>query len=417
MAICGFDFGTSNSAIGVVKAGEARLVNFGEAAAIRSAIFVDFEERSLKFGQPAVEDYLLGLPGRLITSLKSVLGSSLMEAKTPINGEWLEYTEVLGLLLRHIKERAEKHVDEPLAQVVLGRPVRFSDDDDERDARAANTLASIARDIGFDEVAFQFEPVAAALSFEAQMDSEQLACVVDLGGGTADFSIIRLGPERRSRDRNEDVLANHGVHIGGTDLDYRLSLATVMLELGLKSKLRGSSGIIELPTYYYHELSRWHRIFDMYDPKVRQSLRELLAVAIKPARIRRLLDLLDARRGHYLLAQVEKCKEALSSTDTHAIELPLRDAEVICQVTRGTFERAIAGEVERLEETLRETITRAGINKTNIDCAFLTGGTGLVPTVREALTRVLAPIVLVPQDPFTAVAHGLTLDAKERFSS
>lgn len=412
---CGFDFGTSNSAIGLGDTNRPVLVKFGDDAVIRSAIFVDIEDRALLFGQTGVEDYLAGIPGRLIMSLKSVLGSPLMDEETLINGTWMRYTEVLGLLVRHIKEQAEAASQKQLDSVVLGRPIRFSDHDDERDAKAASTLADIAREVGFKHVEFQFEPVAAALSFESEVSTEQLCCVIDLGGGTADFSIIRIGPSRRSRDRSEDVLANHGVHIGGTDMDYRLSLVTTMPELGLGSKLRGSSSDIQMPTHYHHKLSRWHRIFDVYGNEHVQAAREMVAIAQNRTAIRRLLRVLDQRLGHQLLNQVEVCKRALSTAESATLDLNAIESDLLVRVSHTQFLQAIAGDVTKLSDTLREALRLAGVHAHDIDCAFLTGGTGLVPSVRAAMTAVLAPIELISHDPFTAVAKGLTLDAMQRF--
>lgn len=415
MKFCGFDFGTSNSAIGIVDGAGPRLVVFGEDPVVRSAIFVDVEEHVLRYGAPGVEDYLGGIPGRLIMSLKSVLGSRLMDETTLIDGTPMPYSKVLGLLVAHIKGRAEQSLGSPLSHVVLGRPVRFSDDDDERDARAEQTLRDIAYSIGFEHVEFQYEPVAAALAFEARVDREQLCCVVDLGGGTADFSVIRIGPDRKARDRSGDVLANHGVHIGGTDLDYRLSLATVMPALGLGSLLRGSSGDVEMPTYYYHELSRWHRIFEMYRPEVRQSITTSLGVSYDRPALKRLAQVLEQRLGHHLLAQVERCKQTLSASEVASIELTLGEEGDALEVSRDRFVGAISGDIARLRATLTETLRRAGVGPGDIDCAILTGGTGLVPSVRAALTEALAPVELLGEDPFTAVARGLTLDAMERF--
>lgn len=416
MSYCGFDFGTSNSAIGVVDGTGPRLVDFDGQPIVRSAIFVDVEDHQLRYGAPAVDDYLLGIPGRLIMSLKSVLGSSLMDEKTQIDGKWMPYTDVLGLLLGHVKDRAEASLGAGLSSVVLGRPVRFSDDDDERDARAEQTLLDIAASVGFRQVEFQYEPVAAALAFEAGTTREQLCCVVDLGGGTADFSIIRIGPDRSARDRSGDVLANHGVHIGGTDLDYRLSLASVMPILGAGSKLRGSSGDVQMPTHYYHELSRWHRIFDMYRPNIRQAIIESIAVSHDRPSLQRLLRVLKDHLGHHLLEQVERCKQALSDQTVVNLDLGAIEDGLHLEVTRDTFVDSIRADTQRLQDSLRETLRRAGVTPADIDCAIFTGGTGLVPSVRAALSATLSPATLLDEDPFSAVARGLTLDAMERFA-
>ncbi|MBT6277171.1 MAG: Hsp70 family protein [Chromatiales bacterium] len=391
------------------------LVEFAGQHVIRSAVFVDVEDKKLAFGEVAVDDYLNGIPGRLIMALKSVLGSDLMDENTYINGQWMPYRDVLGLLVKHIKDRADAALGEELDHVVVGRPVRFSDDDDMRDAKAESCLREVAHSVGFKHVEFQYEPVAAARTFELGVTRPQICCVVDLGGGTADFSVIEIGKGRRAHDPSAGVLANHGVHIGGTDLDYRLSLASVMPSLGLGSTLRGSSGTNEMPTHYFHELSRWHRIFDMYRPDIRQAVTELLGVTHEKGLVRRLLQVLERRLGHQFLERVERCKQVLSQEAQASIGLGELEDELTVMVRREQFIAAIDGEIGLLRDALHETFRLAGVTPANIDCACITGGTGLVPSVRAAITNALEPIELISQDPFTAVARGLTLDAMERF--
>jgi hypothetical chaperone protein len=142
------------------------------------------------------------------------------------------------IFLRNLKEKAEAFAGQEIASVVLGRPVRFVDDDDQADARAQSVLERVARQAGFREIAFAYEPIAAAHHYEQTVLREELVLIADIGGGTSDFSIVRVGPERRGRaDRSGDVLASTGVRIGGTDLDAALSLASVMPLLGLGTQL------------------------------------------------------------------------------------------------------------------------------------------------------------------------------------
>ena len=167
------------------------------------------------------------LSGRLMRGLKSVLGTPLMEEATPVGRQRLRLRDVIARYLTAVKARAEAACGASLDSVVHGRPVHFVDGDPEADRRAEDTLRAIARDVGFREVSFQYEPIAAALDYERQVRSEEIALVADIGGGTSDFSIVRLSPERRSRvDRGGDILANDGVRIGGTDFDRQLSLGS-----------------------------------------------------------------------------------------------------------------------------------------------------------------------------------------------
>ena len=238
MAACGLDFGTSNTTLGLVTGQRPQLVPLeGRHVTIPSAIF--FPPGQAPFvGRAAMAEYLEGTPGRLMRSLKSVLGSSLLEETTPVGRERIKFRDVIARYLAAVKTRAEAEAGRALDTVVHGRPVHFVDGDPEGDARAEDALREIATGIGFRHVSFQFEPIAAALDYEQQVRAEEIALIADIGGGTSDFSIVRLSPERHARpDRSGDILANDGVRIGGTDFDRRLSLGTVMPLLGLGSAM------------------------------------------------------------------------------------------------------------------------------------------------------------------------------------
>jgi len=184
---------------GNIFRGRERAVEVDEAA---QAHGVQRPEGALPraYGRAAVAAYVDGYAGRLMRSLKSILGSNLAEQTTDLgNGYAVRYLDVITGYLRHLRNAAEAAAQRPLDRVVLGRPVFFVDDDPERDARAQATLAAAARAAGFADVRFQFEPIAAAFDYEQQVSQEQLVLVADIGGGTSDFSVVRVGPKRRLR--------------------------------------------------------------------------------------------------------------------------------------------------------------------------------------------------------------------------
>ena len=198
---CGLDFGTSNSTIGIVKNNVSQLVPLeADRFIMRSAIFCDAEQKRWVFGQEGINHYLEGGPGRLMMALKSVLGSSLMNDKTFIFNEFVSFSQILGHFIKHLKMKAENAAGQELTQVVLGRPVRFHDTDIKQDKLAQDTMESIARSLGFKDVSFQYEPIAAAMTYETTIKKEQLALIVDMGGGTSDFTdVVTLGLWRRRR--------------------------------------------------------------------------------------------------------------------------------------------------------------------------------------------------------------------------
>src|SRR6185437_2475505 len=240
MAACGLDFGTSNSAIGVVRQGAPVLAPLeGGDTLIPSAVFFDYENKgNVLFGAAAIDTYIGQHDGRLMRALKSILGSPLIDEKTALGSKMVALTEVVELFVRHLKERAQVFAGEELTAVVHGRPVRFVDDDDEADAKAQRVLGAIANRVGFRDVAFVYEPIAAAYHYEQSSTDEEIVLIADIGGGTSDFTVIRIGPERaRKPDRTSDILANDGVRVGGTDFDSLLSLDAVMPLLGLGTRL------------------------------------------------------------------------------------------------------------------------------------------------------------------------------------
>ncbi|OYW33950.1 MAG: heat-shock protein, partial [Methyloversatilis sp. 12-65-5] len=259
LTACGIDFGTSNSTAAVHDGAVARLLPL-EAGRLTlpSAVFFNLDEDTMSFGRAALNEYLEGYEGRLMRSMKSLLGSGLMDTGTDVGGRHLAFRDLIGGFLAEIRKRAETAARCGFDQVVIGRPVYFVDDDPEADQLAEDTLAQIVRGLGFRDVSFQFEPIAAAHAFEQTVERESLVLVVDIGGGTSDFSLVRLSPERRNAtDRSADLLGTSGVHIGGTDFDKRLSLACVMPELGMGGLL--ASGAI-LPNTTYFQLATWHTI-------------------------------------------------------------------------------------------------------------------------------------------------------------
>ncbi|MSQ75049.1 MAG: heat-shock protein, partial [Rhodoferax sp.] len=209
-------------------------------AEMPTALFFANETQSVLYGGEAMQAYLAGTEGRLLRSLKSLLGSRLMDEYTAVNGQSLRFYDILVLFFKELKRRCEACAGQPLTHVMLGRPVHFVDDDAGRDAQAQTTLESAARDAGFSQIDCQLEPIAAALDYEQRVQGETTALVVDIGGGTSDFTVIRLNPARSQlSDRRADILATTGIHVGGTDFDRLLDLAAVMPLLGYRHQGAG----------------------------------------------------------------------------------------------------------------------------------------------------------------------------------
>ena len=246
------------------------------------------------------------------------------------------------------------------------------------------------------------------------MAGEELAAIIDLGGGTSDFAIVRVSPEGRARaDRRGDILASTGVHIGGTDFDRLLSLGTVMPELGYGTPSRDPRR--DLPNWAFFELATWHRINFLYSPQIEPRLRELRQDAARPELVGRLMDIVDERQGHALAAAVEGVKIDLSGDERARLLFPLRRAALDLEVTRQAFEAAIDQAVSGVAGALEECRAQAGIGEERISSVFLTGGSASIPFVRERLTALMPQARVVQGDVFGSVGTGLALDAARKF--
>lgn len=411
---CGVDFGTSNSTVGWVRPGHPTLLTLEDGKpTLPSVVFFNADEDAVRYGRAALADYLEGYDGRLMRSLKSLLGTSLMEGQTEVAGRALPFRQLLGHFIGEVKRRAEQQAGRPFDHAVLGRPVYFVDGDPDADRLAEDTLADIARSVGFKEIGFQYEPIAAAFDYESRIGGEELVLIADIGGGTSDFSLVRLGPERAGRpDRREDLLANGGVHIGGTDFDKYLSLASVMPLLGYGSQLVSGAAI---PSSYYFNLATWHTINQAYTRKSVAQLGELVRDAAEPDKLQRLRHLIDERAGHWLAMRVEEAKIALSDAPEVVLDLDrLRPAEQL-RIVRAGFDEAAASLVDQVGATVQQLLADAGVAAGRVDTVFFTGGSSGVAALRERIAAIVPDARRVEGDLFGSIGAGLALDAARRY--
>ncbi len=409
MIACGLDFGTSNSAIGVARDKTAALVPVeADSTLMPSAVFFDYETKGrMLFGDEAILAYVGQTEGRLMRALKSILGSPLIEEETLLAGRKVPLKQVVEIFVRHLKHKAEAFAGREITTVVHGRPVRFVDDDDAADARAQAVLEGIAKQVGFRDVAFVYEPIAAAHHYEQTVQSEELALIADIGGGTSDFSIIRVGPQHRDRaDRGRDVLATAGIRVGGTDFDTALNLATVMPLLGLGTQLVKKN--LPMPNALYHELAAWPTINFAYTYRNERELAELVSLAREPEKVERLLTVVRERLGHRVAFAVEDAKIALSAEERAAVSLAFLEAGLSVTATRAEFDGAIETRTERLYRSASACIAAAGVKPAAIDTIFLTGGSSRVPAVRAAIGRAAPSARLSSGSDLLSVASGLT---------
>lgn len=404
--VLGIDFGTSNSACALIDAqGTLQVIPLdGTKAEMPTALFFASETHTVLYGADAMQAYLNGTEGRLLRSLKSLMGSRLMDEYTAVGDKSIRFFDIVVLFFKELKRRCEAHVGQPLTHAMLGRPVHFVDDDAERDQLAQETLGRAALEAGFTHIAYQLEPIAAALDYEQRVAVETTALVVDIGGGTSDFTVIRLNPERSTQgDRTADILATTGVHIGGTDFDRLLDLATVMPFLGYKHV--GTGGRI-VPNSVFFDLSTWHLIHQAYTRKSMHFAKELWTDYTDQALHRRLMDALEEQHGHRMLASVEAAKIACSiSGDGAVVNLDFLDRSLAPTVDAVNMEAALHASLAQVVQCAQDCVAAAGLSA--VDAVYLTGGSSALRTLIAALRQAMPEATLVEGNRFGGVAAGL----------
>ena len=404
----GIDFGTSNSAMAWADVrGTARLIPLeGAAVSMPTAVFYNSEDSATHFGRDAVAQYLAGTEGRLMRSLKSLLGSPLLLETTVVNHQQISFLEIVATFLAALRERAAQSLGVAPTKVVMGRPVHFVDDDLERDALAQDALLQAAQAVGFRQVSFQLEPIAAALDYERRLDSERVVLVVDLGGGTSDFTVVRLGPQRmKLADRAGDVLATTGVHIGGTDFDHKLSLEQVMPLLGYKHLGPQQR---EVPSRVFFDLSTWHLIQWLYQPRALSQAQQLRVNYSNVALHERLMKVLKHRDGHRIAHEVEQAKIRCSEQDA-ATQVDLAEVErgLSADMHTDAMRDHLATLLARTVACARECVQRAGLTDSTLDAIYLTGGSSALRPFQRALQAEFPGVAMVEGDLFGGVASGL----------
>ena len=422
---CAIDFGTSNSAIAIPRNGTMRLVELEPGhPTMPTAVFYfvegpEHDGPPRAFGRAAVAAYVDGLDGRLMRSMKSILGSSLVEQTTDVGGgRGVKYIDIISGYLRHLRRKAEGEAGEPVRQAVLGRPVYFVDDEPARDTQAQAALEAAARSVGFEEVQFQYEPIAAAFDHERQADREEVVLVADIGGGTSDFSVVRVGPERAKRlDRKDDILANHGVHVAGTDFDRRIELASILPEFGFGSYGPSIAGAPprEVPSGVYFDLATWHLINTVYSPQRVAEIRQLRVNFADPVHHRRLMTVVTERLGHELAARAEQAKIDVSGGGDARILLDHVERRLEVVLTEAQAMDAIEADMQRIVDAAKETAAQAGLTPERIDALYFTGGSTGLRVLSQRIAQAFGQARAVRGDRFASVATGLALHAQRLF--
>jgi hypothetical chaperone protein len=418
----GLDLGTTNSAHAVAEGGKVSLAQFTERAGLtstfRSILYFQANEgarRSAAFAGPAaIEQYLDdGGAGRLLQSLKSYLADRGFDA-TSIFGRNYSLTDLLSFLVRALRVDAEREGGAVRGPIVVGRPVHFAGADTaEDDAFAEGRLRKAIVAGGFDEVVFEYEPVAAAYYYETRLDHDELVLIADFGGGTSDFSLIRVGPRSRTLGA-ERILANDGVGIAGDAIDAKILHHVVSPALGLGSTYKSMFGKeLQAPVWLYAKLRRWHHLSFLKSKRTTELLREMLDQSHERSKIEAFIHIVDDDLGYRLYRAVEQANVALSSADRATFLFEDAPVRIEREITRAEFESWIVDETGEMATCVDGTLAQAGVAPRDVDRVFMTGGTSFVPAVRAIFESRFGAEKLVVGGEMISVASGLALRAED----
>ncbi len=419
--VIGLDFGTTNSAIAVADSDrQASLATFaGGSGAFRSILYFPAKERGsqqkleTQAGPDAINSYLdADTKGRLIVSIKSYLASNLFTS-TSINGRNYTLEDLIAIILRRLRMAVMEQFETSASRVVLGRPVRFAGADTEAgEALALKRLQAAAELAGFKEVSFELEPVAAAYQYETQLDRDELVLIGDFGGGTSDFTLAQLGPGRRKEGRSP-VIGTSGVAIAGDTFDSRIMMRLVAPKLGLGTHYVSLGKELPVPVWVYTQLSSWHHMFLLKDPKTMGVLREVKNQAAEPEKVAALIQIIMENLGYALYRAVEQTKVSL--TDHEIAKFLFAQSIVLMEdsLDRWRFESWIQDDIQKIATCIRSLLDQCGVKTTDIGSVFLTGGSSFVPVVRRYFSRTFGADKLKSGEELTTVAKGLALRALE----
>lgn len=443
----GLDFGTSNSAIAVHRNGVTTLLPADPASAVPgvapSVLFMARDGETF-IGSEAIREFVgrnagreivrtrvntgkiiwthygdefvqfdadMDQPGRFFQSFKSFLRDPSFDG-TNVFGRSFTLEQLIALFLGVLKQRADDAVGEPVGGVVLGRPVHFGSDRSLDDA-AEKRLREAARQAGFDEVQFLYEPIGAALQYESSLSREALAFVFDFGGGTLDFSVVRLGPGHVHSDRRADILAVGGMVLGGNTLDEDIMERRLLEYFGARAVARTLSGnSVTYPQWLLALLRTWHTVQLLNERGAVRFLREFRTLARHHREeVDALLSLVQHNYGWELFEEIERAKIALSSQTNTEIAFH-RDAIRIREpLSRRAFERLIAPRISAMEDGIDRALADAAVTADDVQVVLRTGGSSLIPAVQAMLERKFGAEKVFQQEVFTSIVGGLALAA------
>lgn len=412
------DFGTSNSLLAAASNSESvlpiELDSLGKDKSILRSLMYFPKHGEPSFGQSAIENYIEESgDGRFIRSIKKYLPVDSFSG-TQINGTVYSLEELIGRFLREMKYRADIYFDADVEKIVLGRPAKFSAQE-EKDRLAQSRLEEAAKQAGFKEISFFAEPLAAAYSYRKNLKEEKIVLVVDLGGGTSDFTVIKIGPNKH---KPEDTLSIGGVSIAGDSLDGCIMSEKVSPHFGSKLtyKLPMSSNRLTMPPTLKAKLSSPADITLMGRSGIMSFLNEIRKARLKPSDevyLEQLFSLITENLGFSVFEKIEEAKRELCTGEDHLFEYLEDEIDIEEKITNDEFVEITENKILSIFDCLDEVLKNAGISADKVDSICCTGGTSKVPAIKTGLLKRFGEEKIHSFKNFHSVINGLAERACE----
>ncbi|MEJ5962024.1 Hsp70 family protein [Pedobacter immunditicola] len=409
----GIDFGTTNSALSIYDEEKEEIV---DTILIPSLIYFSNNpdnKRSNNYivGESAISAYLSeGMDGRFIKSIKQILSKSSF-TETRIQNKKYTASDLVALILKELKNRADLIIGQDCRKAIIGRPVFFDDDNTQKDTLAQTRLSKAAALAGFEEVRFQYEPIGAAFAYEKTLPHEERVLVADLGGGTTDFTYLVLDPAKSgSLNRRNDLMATGGIYIGGDSFDSAFMWEKGTPYFGKYTQYEATPGKkLTVPKSLYANICTWDKMNFFNGNRIKKDIENYYYFSGYDRQFKNLITLIDHNLGYSVFQAIENTKIGLSAKDISKFSYSNMDIDIDEDIEISQFEAIIDKDIQKIGNYLEEFMLENNIRATAIDSLFLTGGTSLVRAVQQLFERKFPHLIAKSGDNFTSVAKGLAL--------
>ena len=402
--IYGIDFGTSNSVLAAVNTSSKEIVKLYSE---NSVIYFEDSEKVF-FGKEAMQKYLSNnMKGRLLKSIKTLLPQPAFTF-TYIFGKKYSAEDLVSLLLSYLKTKADQELGEEITEVVLGRPVVFSEDA-EKDKLGEKRLLNAARKAGFEKIWFQYEPIAAGFLYEQTIVKPETVLIGDFGGGTSDFTLMKLGEPTDLADRRSDILHTGGIHIGGDDFDSSIMWNKLVPYFGYGLQYDNYGKMLDLPVHIFRTICEWEQMAFLKEGNIRRSLNDYYHAAKRNPALLRLMTLIDENLGFSLFQSIEKSKIELSQKDLTEIIYHQSSINIEERISLEEFNQFIGTDVQKIDAYLSRFLLEAQASPAAIPTVFITGGTSSTKAILEVFKKRFPEEKIHSRDNFNSVAQGLAL--------